>query len=418
MKRTARRKIQEKDLRFLYLDRGLVDAEIADKLECTRQSVYLARKKFGIGKLSRSERNTKLVKITSRQEEILRGSLLGDAFLGPEGTFDIQHSTKQFGYLLWLFKNLQPYFGEIRNTRTCKRIRSCSHAFGDDLRTEYYTGGRKTVTRDILNKLTPLSIAVWFMDDGLVLPSGKQAKLSTHDFTAKEQGIICQYFEEVWGIGCTVSTSSKYPQINFNSDGTEKLMGLIKHHIPVEMRYKIRSAVNLAMYLSGGMEFKEELGGPWREWLTTEFAKQGIDTIDPVKIEGPSEEGIPIQDALTSLKNKGDLESVRCIVRSALFRKDIFAIQLCDAIIVLYDESAQKGAGTLSEAWEAFREGRPVYLVSSFPMSQIPTWLIGETTIIFKSFQDLLTYTKDHDTLLKDILDARQTAEEVLGGIY
>jgi hypothetical protein len=177
----------------------------------------------------------------------------------------------------------------------------------------------------------------------------------------------------------------------------------------------------MKFYLSGGMEFKKKLGGPWREWITPELEKRRHDAINPVKLEMAEEEletGEPIQIRLSRLKNEGKLEEVRRLVRRFLFRKDMYAIQESDAIIVLYDESTRKGAGTLSEAWEAFREGRPVYLVTEFPMEEVPTWLIGETTAIFDNMDDLLEYISDHSHVIRDKMHAGQIAHDVLGGLY
>ena len=174
----------------------------------------------------------------------------------------------------------------------------------------------------------------------------------------------------------------------------------------------------MKFYLSGGMEYKEELGKEWRDWLTDKLEEQRHDAINPVRLEVLEEDDEPIQVKLTRMKNDGDLNGVRKAVRHTLFRKDMFAIQLADAIIVLYDESAQRGAGTLSEAWEAFREGRPVYLVTGFPVEKIPTWLIGETAAIFHSLAELLEYTKDHSAIIRDIMNAQKVRDGVLGGLY
>ena len=415
---TSQRKVPEDKLRYFYLDRGLTDREIAEKLGCTSQAVYLARKKFGINSITQRERNSKLIPINQRQEDILRGSLLGDAYLSPEGYFDIQHGPKQFGYLLWLFKNLQPYFNEIRNVRTCKRIRSCSHDFGNKLRKEYYSKGKKILTRDILDKLSALSIAVWFMDDGQVLPSGKQARLSTCDFSEEEHKIICEYFKEKWNINVSVGNNGRHRQINFDKENTLKLVNLIRVHVPAEMRYKIRPAAGISLYLSGGMEFKKDLGAGWRTWITEELKELNIDVVDPITIESPYREGVPFQHALTNFKLSGNLDKVRDLVRNNLFRKDMFGIQLSDGILIYYDESVRRGAGTLAETWESFREGKPVYLVSDFPMESIPTWLIGETTAIFDSFEELLIYLKDKDAVNRDMKNALSLKEKIFDGIY
>jgi hypothetical protein len=179
----------------------------------------------------------------------------------------------------------------------------------------------------------------------------------------------------------------------------------------------------MKFYLSGGMEYKKNLGMAWRDWITQELEERRHDAINPVKLEMAEEEhafDVPIQTHLTNLKSERKLDEVRRLVRKVLFRKDMFGIQLCDALIVYYDQSVQKGAGTLSECWEAFREGRPVYLVydPDFTVDDIPTWLIGETTQVFADFDQLLEYIDDHSHVIRDQMLAQRVAEEVLGGLY
>jgi hypothetical protein len=171
-------------------------------------------------------------------------------------------------------------------------------------------------------------------------------------------------------------------------------------------------------YLSGGMEFKKNLGIGWREWITKELEQRRHEAVDPIKLESPDEKGDPIQYKLTELKKAGKLDEVRETVRRSMFRKDMFAIQMADAIIVYYDESVQRGAGTLSEAWEAFREGRPVYLVTDFPLVQVPAWLIAETSQVFLDFELLLEYIEDHSNIMRDMMIADKVKTDVLGGIY
>lgn len=174
----------------------------------------------------------------------------------------------------------------------------------------------------------------------------------------------------------------------------------------------------MKFYLSGGMEYKKNLGMGWRDWITKELEERRHEAVDPVKLEVPDEDGKPLQHKLTKLKLAGELDEVRSIVRRSLFREDILGIQLSDGIIVYYDESVQKGAGTLSESWEAFREGRPVYLVTDFPLANIPTWLIGETTEIFPDFEELLVYIDNHSNVIRDMMNAQKVRDEVLSGIY
>ncbi len=175
----------------------------------------------------------------------------------------------------------------------------------------------------------------------------------------------------------------------------------------------------MKFYLSGGMEYKKNLGKEWREWLTEKLEERRHDAINPVRLEFLDDENDePIQIRLTRMKAEHDLKGVRKTVRKFLFRKDMFAIQLSDAVLALYDEAAQHGSGTQAEAWEAFREGKPLYLITDFPVEKIPTWLIGETTAIFKDFEEFLDYVKDHSAVIRDIMTAQKVRDEVLGGIY
>ena len=256
------------------------------------------------------------------------------------------------------------------------------------------------------------------MDDGQVLPRGNQSRLATCSFSEEENDLIKTYLHERWGILGDVRTYGGYRQIYFNKDNTNKLVSLIRQHIPLCMRYKIWHTKNFAFYMSGGMEYKKDLGSGWRTWLTKELNSMGYMAIDPIKIELPDDDGSPMQDRLTSLKMEGRLREVRKLVRSSLFRKDMLGIQLSDAIVVLYDKSVQRGAGTLSESWESFREGRPVYLVTEFPLETLPTWLIGETTEIFTDFNQFLKHVADHSNVMKDMLDAEKMRQEFISGIY
>lgn len=418
MSSNSQRKIFKDELQKLYLEDHLTDREIAYKLNCTKQTVFLSRKKFGIKALTPSQRNSKLITITPRQEEIIRGSLLGDAWIESGNVVGISHGKRQYEYIEWLSSQLQPYFGDTKLNRTCKQIRSCGHEFGEALHQEYYPDGTKRVSLEILNKLTNLSLAVWFMDDGQVLPRGSQSRLATCSFSEEENDMIKTYLHERWGILGDVRIYGGYRQIYFNKESTNKLVSIIRQHIPLCMRYKIWHTKNFAFYLSGGMEYKKDLGSNWRTWLTKELTSIGHLAIDPVKIELPDDDGRPLQDRLVSLKMGGRLEEVRKLVRRSLFRKDMLGIQLADAIVVLYDESVQRGAGTLSEVWESFREGRPVYLITDFSLDKIPTWLIGETTEIFTDFDQFLRYITTHNNMSRDLFNAEKLKQEFVTGIY
>ncbi len=63
-----------------------------------------------------------------------------------------------------------------------------------------------------------------------------------------------------------------------------------------------------------------------------------------------------------------------------------------DYVVCLWDESAQKGAGTKGEITIAKFFRKPVYLVTEMKRQDIPGWVLGCVTKFFGSFEDLKTF--------------------------
>lgn len=172
----------------------------------------------------------------------------------------------------------------------------------------------------------------------------------------------------------------------------------------------------MLFYLSGGMEHAENLGKGWRDIITRELEEVGHEALDPVKIEEQSQAAMSFD--WVAAKKDTDLAPYKAMVRQCMFRKDMLAIQEADAVILNYDVSVQKGAGTLAEAWEAFREGRPVYLFTEFPLEQVPGWLIAETTEVFKTRKEVVEYVSDPGRVFTDIVQAKLIRDVCLKGVY
>jgi hypothetical protein len=68
-----------------------------------------------------------------------------------------------------------------------------------------------------------------------------------------------------------------------------------------------------------------------------------------------------------------------------------------DYLICYWDEGAMRGAGTKGELTIARFFGKPVYLVTAFPLQEIPGWVLGCTNRIFPSFQALQRFLLSQD---------------------
>jgi len=63
-----------------------------------------------------------------------------------------------------------------------------------------------------------------------------------------------------------------------------------------------------------------------------------------------------------------------------------------DYVVCNWDESAQRGAGTTGEVTMARHTGKPVYIVTTMPLTEIPGWILGCTTKVFVSFAQLKNF--------------------------
>lgn len=121
------------------------------------------------------------------------------------------------------------------------------------IRQNLYPNGIKIISNKILNKLTPLGLAVWYMDDGgLCLQTdpkdrkkikSRRARIWSLSFTYDEHLLIKQYFKSVWNIDVKIYKiwkigGLKY-YLEFNSHNFLKFREIIKDFIIPCMLYKI-----------------------------------------------------------------------------------------------------------------------------------------------------------------------------------
>ncbi len=96
--------------------------------------------------------------------------------------------------------------------------------------------------------MTPLSLAIWWCDDGSLVKNTRQGVFCTEGFTLKDIETLQKYMDNVWNIKTVI-----YSQNKFKKDGLEryrlwivgveelkKFLRLIIPHIPVSpMLYKV-----------------------------------------------------------------------------------------------------------------------------------------------------------------------------------
>lgn len=142
-------------------------------------------------------------------------------------------------------------------------------------------------------------------------------------------------------------------------------------------------------YLSGGMEYADDEGAMWRkdlqQWIEQNL---GHAVFNPnVESERMFRTSYPDLDfRKLKFENISRYQEILC----KLVDLDCSEIaHRSDYVVCYWDEGAAKGAGTKGELTMAKFFGKPVYLVTRYPLHEIPGWVLGCVTKFFGSFEEL-----------------------------
>jgi hypothetical protein len=194
--------------------------------------------------------------VTKRQREILIGTILGDGYLQATGKrnarLKLEHSERQRDYLRWKYEALQSLMQDQpktverfnpqwkRHYTYCRCQTVAMPLLGRYKRTFYDENGRKQIPLNIEGLLkAPLTLAVWFMDDGHYYPRDKVAYIYLPRYTDEELTRLVNALERNFGLSCRVVRKKGYPCLFFPPDVTQKLKDIISPWVLPSMRYKL-----------------------------------------------------------------------------------------------------------------------------------------------------------------------------------
>lgn len=199
----------------------------------------------------------KIHKYDIDKHDLIIGNLLGDACILKDGRIEVYHSNKQKDYTIWLMNLYSKFFKVKYNERVCKNkiynkeypqcgFRVTATNFTKLMRKIFYRP-KKTINRKQLDKLTPLGLAIWYMDDGNLSfiknkdgeIKARQLRISTHCFTYEENKIIQDYLKERWDIECKIHDDHNGYVIWMNGTQAKKFLNIIKDYIHISMYYKL-----------------------------------------------------------------------------------------------------------------------------------------------------------------------------------
>lgn len=187
------------------------------------------------------------------QKQIIWGCLLGDGHISDRtGVFRFSHSDAQRDYFFWQVAALSPF------SRT--HIQPAGNGFSSlpfhvsagpqghpwfvELRKMYGTTG-KQVSKEFLEPLNELALAVWYQDDGSIQQGNSNfvgCSFATHGFSLESVEVLRSWLLSRFGLKTFKVIRNKDKgqwEIRLNSFNALKLFSLIAPYVHPSMSYKL-----------------------------------------------------------------------------------------------------------------------------------------------------------------------------------
>lgn len=203
--------------------------------------------------ISREVGIIRVMKLTQRQQDIIIGTILGDGYLETKGDItrlQLKQSVEKKEYVLWLYgelKNLCKSEPKQRvdnnqwyvNTRYFPELTSLKRIF--------YRNGIKIIPKNINLLLpNPLSLAVWFMDDGTLdwrVKDHYAYRLTTNCFSVEDNERLVAALKKNFNVHATTQTTlirgKRYPRIHIGAKGRNEFKKLVEPFMLSCFRHKL-----------------------------------------------------------------------------------------------------------------------------------------------------------------------------------
>jgi recombination protein RecA len=199
-------------------------------------------------------------RLSEQQNQVVLGSLMGDGNLSPNRRgrngvrFRLGHGARQRDYLEWKASLLG-------NIPSSSRTDSRGAGFvdftplpelGELQRAVYFGDGKKYLTEEYLKALTPLALAVWYMDDGSfsVRSEGKQQRtlggsgriqICVEAMSEGSRVRLRDYLHDTHGLDVRLrlSGSRQKAVLTFSTAATARFQELVAPYVHPSMGYKL-----------------------------------------------------------------------------------------------------------------------------------------------------------------------------------
>lgn len=223
-------------------------------------------------------------KLTKEQKQLLVALLIGDGTISNNNVFKLSHAPEQLEFLQWKIKQLNLVGLATNGVKTYTS--SCGYNKGlgviytqipinptiKALRRTVYKP-KKSFTQSLLDWLTPLGLAIWYMDDGLInvntskLRTSIQHTVKISTCADKETvDMMIRYFKETWQVKFRPfkERGKYYSLASSTEEDCMKFIGIIRPYIlqVPSMLYKIRADLTKEEFINrqlSGLEVRDLL---------------------------------------------------------------------------------------------------------------------------------------------------------------
>ena len=193
--------------------------------------------------LDKIQKDHEKKKMKKRQEEILNGIMLGDGYAekrGDKTRIRIRQSLSKERYVTYLFNELKNLttgkLSKREGKDSCVYISTKSRAEYNVWREKYYIGKKRIKPEELEERLTPLSMAIWIMDDGSMVRSNMM--LNTQRYKEEDQLRVLKVLRDKWNIEGSLNKDRDKKRILISAKSTrEILIGIVEKEIHESMKY-------------------------------------------------------------------------------------------------------------------------------------------------------------------------------------
>lgn len=181
--------------------------------------------------------------LTDYGKQAILGMWLGDGCVGKSYLFSTNHADSQKGYIRYtaskigasLTQGCSSQFHDDPTWSWGKSLKSCWPNVEGEITWP------KKITKDIANRIDPVSLAYWFMDDGSRVKN--RITLHTEGFTRLECTILQNHLRERFGLDSSYNPRKNsaygYLSILGGREAAFRFSALVSPHVHPSMDYKI-----------------------------------------------------------------------------------------------------------------------------------------------------------------------------------